>query len=337
MTEARAVHWPDYLPLLKETHKIWSAGLTFAHYVDYNASQRVSAWGRRHLSLLCLYDTENEKEILSSLKLYKLTLKSRGQDFFIYGIGAMYTPQTRRQKGYGQALLLEVIKKAEEENVDGLLLFSDIGEEFYEQVGFELIGGASFTLQLPRFGGEDLEACPPLKALEESDVPFVERHYKRWLHKRPYAVERAENYWRYKISKEKYLQANSKLSWPGLSLLKLVDGYAILEKAGATLRILELIHGSGQCALEKAWSEIFAYCASQRIRRLTGWEGVLFDLAPAYRLDKLAAALCKRPLQDFHLYFEDRGWGAPMLLPLNEKLESWCEIAPCPILELDHL
>lgn len=336
MTDAKPVHWPDYLPLLRETHKIWSAGLSFAHYVDYNAGQRVSAWGRRHLSLLCLYQDIDQREILSSLKLYKLDMRCRGRDYLVFGIGAMYTPLARRERGYGQTLLRAVIDKARRENADGILLFSDIGEEFYEQVGFELIGGASFSLDLPRFASESMEPGPKSKLLEKSDIGFIERHYTRWLASRPFAVERSENYWLYKIAKEKYLQENSRLSWPGLILLELDNGYAILEKAGATLRILELVY-SPPSTTEQAWAEIFTYCTAERIRRLNGWEGVLFDLAPAYRLDKLAASLYRRPLQDFRLYFEERGWGAPMFLALNEELESWYEITPCPILELDHL
>lgn len=336
MTDAKPVHWPDYLPLLRETHKIWSAGLSFAHYVEYNARQRVSAWGRRHLSLICLYQDKDQSEILSSLKLYRLNMKCRGRDYLVFGIGAMYTPQSRREKGYGQTLLRAVIDKARNEKVAGLLLFSDIGEEFYEQVGFQLIGGASFSLDLPRFAAENRVVCRKIKPLEEVDIAFIERHYTRWLASRPYAVERSENYWRYKIAKEKYLQENSRLSWPELTLLELENGYAILEKAGATLRILELVY-SPPGTTEQAWAEIFSYCSAERIRRIKGWEGVLLDLAPAYRLDKLAANLYRRPLQDFQLYFEERGWGSPMFLSLSEELESWCEITPCPMLELDHL
>lgn len=339
--QVKVLDWPSSLPLLRETHKIWSAGLSFADYLAYNHKQRCSFWGKRNLRLMAL---SRNGEILSSLKLYRLSLQSRGKSFPFFGIGAMYTPERQRGKGHALALVERIMQMAIEEQAAGLLLYSDIGADFYEQAGFIACGGLSFSITLPKLPEEEKKLAAlglagyQRSPLNKEHTDLVLRHYRRWLSRSSFGYVREEDYLTYKIEKESFLHEKSRLAWPGLQILHDINidmetgtnFYAIIEMAGSTLRVLEL-GGEG------AWQAVLAHCLRENIRKIKGWEGVLAELAPGFRLDSLLSRQLNRPVTDFSFTFQERSWGLPMLLPLESSVETWCDAIPCPIPELDHL
>ncbi len=322
----------DTMPVFRATHKIWSAGLGLRDYLSYNESQQKSIWGKKNLSLVGIKD--NNGEVVTNCKLYQLNLHGRGKEYRFYGIGAVYTRAQNRHQGLASDMLEELVEQALAEDIDGLLLFSDIGADFYNSHGFYPLGAASFTLHLP--GNLEVHQQPiyQVELLKDSDIDFLQRHYQQWLSRQPFGVIRDQFYWHYKINKEAYLSSHSRLSWPALICLTVPGkGYAILEKGGATLRLLEI----GAIEQESLWHCILDYAIKSHLRQLRGWEGVLAELAPGFALDRYLQERYIKSQNALKLEFSERAWGAPMLLPLNPIVEDWLDNNPCPLLELDHL
>ena len=215
--------WQNILKVLHESYKIWSPGLTKADYYANLSRQMAHPWGRKHLRFVI---HERNKTIASSCKLYDLQLVSRGVRYRILGIGAVYTQLKHRGEGCASQLITELIELARSEDYDGLLLYTEIGCEFYEQFGFELLGDADFVIELSEalknsvklMKGHDFSLASPV---EFADIASSLPHHARWLRRQPYGIARTELYMHFKLSKEKFLHEKSKLSWPMLQIMSL--------------------------------------------------------------------------------------------------------------------
>ena len=251
-------------------------------------------------------------EVVSSCKLYDLTMRQRGSDFRVLGIGAVYTLEAHRGQGCATSLLDDVVSLAQAEGYDALMLYSEIGTDFYEQWGFEEIGSADFSIHFN---------CPPpeepneseerTRFLRHADIHFLSRHHERWLRRQPYGVVRSEVYWHFKLAKELFLQKHSRLSWPTLELLTVNEdgedsGYMITEQSGSTVRLLEVV-GTDNARIE-LWKRLLARAYSLGAQRIRGWESGVADLAPSFSLDQvLPEQLSTGQLEP--LMYCEREWG----------------------------
>lgn len=333
------LNFPDNLDFLKETHRLWSAGLSYGDYLEYNEMQKRSVWGKRHLQLVGYRAADGE--LKASCKLYKLTLASRGKSYDFLGIGALYCLKDFRNQGYARGLLTEVLDRAQD-NEQSVILFSDIGSDFYGSLGFQDMSSLNFVVELGEnfSGGESFgitDGDYNVRNLVDSNIDDLERLYGNWLRRQKFGFVRDHGYWQYKITKEDFLNRRSKLSWPKLSCLteKNANGYCIFEQGGPTLRLLELVANQDP---ERLWFSLLDYCKRKRIKILRGWEGNLADFAPGFSLKtRLSSGL----FYDSHfagMSYLERGWGRPMLVSESaDDLSNWLNATPCPLIELDHL
>jgi GNAT superfamily N-acetyltransferase len=331
----------DALPVLHETRTIWSAGLKVDEYYDFNEMQRHDTWGRRNLQLFGYETTDGQ--IAASLKLYQLTMTSRGQEYPCYGVGAIFSRKKFRGRGFGGKMVQAVIEKAKQDEQAALLLFSDIGVEFYEQYGFREIGSLELSIVVDekkidrnKLLGIDYVVTP----LPEIDFDLLERHHRRWLRRRPFGVSRSLDYFAYKARKENFLNVHSGLPWPMLHVITVTNGssdlaYAIYEIGGANLRVLELV--SAPTLVEAIWKAIYLEALKHEIRRIKSWESNILELSPGYSLKSFLLSTVYK--QDFTptIYYSQRSWGKVMILPLENSVLPWLRSFPSPILELDHL
>ncbi|MBS2006421.1 MAG: GNAT family N-acetyltransferase [Cyanobacteria bacterium SZAS TMP-1] len=327
---------------LHETRTIWSAGLKIDEYYDYNEMQQLDPWGRRNLAL---YGFETgDGQIAASLKLYRLTMTARGRDFPFFGVGAIFSRNKFRGRGFGGKIVQAVVEKARIENQAGLLLFSDIGLAFYEQYGFRDVGSVevSVTVDADRIKRDtlaavDYDVCP----LYTSDLEMLERHHRRWLRRRPFGVRRSLDYFAYKVRKENYLHKYSRLPWPMLHVITVKGqshtdmAYAIYEIGGASLRVLELV--SAPALVEDIWKAIFQEALRNECNRIKSWESNILDFAPGYSLKSFLVSTIYKTDFAPTIYYSRRNWGKAMILPLDNKVSPWLRSFPSPILELDHL
>lgn len=333
------VGYPDTLKILRETHSIWSAGLSASDYYRYHDLQRNNPWGQRHIKVLAV--TAGDGDIAASCRVYSIEMASRGRHYQFIGIGAMYARKAYRGQGYAGKLLDELNDRAQKDGTAGLILFSDIGAAFYEQFGFQELSSVDFSLELKNL--------PPLAEISYRSedlglhhIDLLERYRQRWQARRPFALVRDPLLWNYKISKEKYLHSFSAAGWPGLQILTVEGAYCIYEVGGRSLRILELVAAAGE--EEKIWQAVFCHGAKLGVRRIRGWEGNLMELAPAFNLPGLLAEGVDRVRNGPELagptgkmQYLERNWGRIMIHFIDPSIEHWAWQFPCPLTELDHL
>ncbi|MFE3577447.1 GNAT family N-acetyltransferase [Lysinibacillus sp. NPDC059133] len=86
-------------------------------------------------------EATDTKELLSSLIIYKL---NPSEDLIVRGIGSIATPANSRKNGYAFLLVKEIMNKLEqEENCNNFFLYSDIGTDFYNRLGFIVLPNES--------------------------------------------------------------------------------------------------------------------------------------------------------------------------------------------------
>jgi GNAT superfamily N-acetyltransferase len=334
--------WHDILKVLHETYRIWSPGLSRSAYHQYIWGQISHPWSRRSFRYVVLKERD---QVACSCKLYDLPMAARGQEYRVLGIGAVYTLEKYRSRGLAHQLIDDVIDLAEKESYDGVILYSEIGPEFYEEFGFVEVGATDFCAYLPAHHAVGADsaassqnedrACAP----DPNQVPWLTRHYARWLRSRLYGNIRSQEYWLYKLSKERFLHKHSSLSWPQLELTAIENdlydsGYMITERGGTTIRVLEVV-GSEQASNE-LWGKLLKRATEKGITRIRGWESGVIDLAPGFSLAQVAARHSLTRL-NHPIEYVERDWGRGMLLALSPELEPWHTCFPCPLLELDHV
>ncbi|HEY9680709.1 MAG TPA: GNAT family N-acetyltransferase [Oculatellaceae cyanobacterium] len=361
--------WHDYLKVLHETVHIWSAGLSARDYQLFLQQQQSSPWFKRNCRLYTLKDSRDR--IQASCKLYSLNLSSRGRNYRLAGLGAVYTQSSFRNQGFASELINDVLDFCEEGGLDGVVLFSEIATEFYEDFGFESLGsGTDFEIEARRQPSQLLEQSSTVlrrQVLSAKQVPLLSRLYNRWLRRQPYGVVRDIPYWLYKVQKEEFLGHHMVTGRPGLELgildfenskncensASAGNGYFIGEETAGCLRILEII-GDRQ-ARQRIWLHLLSQLLAGKIPKLSGWEGLIRDMAPSFQIRGLDLNFGERtrgkasiqaslesssssiPAECLKVFFRQRTWGQCMIHVLNPQLKDWLQIDPCPLLEFDHL
>jgi predicted N-acetyltransferase YhbS len=136
---------PVLRAILVETHKIWSEGLTPLAYERYWAAQIATPWGRRGLRRYALMDGETA---LASAKLYTFDAMLDGNPVRVAGLGAVFTQPEFRGRGAARDLIEGLLEKATADGADLALLFSEIGANYYERLGFTTIPANLHTLRV---------------------------------------------------------------------------------------------------------------------------------------------------------------------------------------------
>lgn len=320
--------WSDIQSVLRDSHAIWSSGLDKSTYYEYIWWQMNHRWSRRHYQY---FVAKTGDDVVASIKLYTLRAFSRHQEFKIGGIGAVYTPRIHRGHDYARQLLEAIHDYCEDEDYDAMLLHSDIGLDFYAELGYEPLGACEFYIWLPAADseyktplpdlGEDESARYSLGSVELSMVPYMVRHYRRWRERQPFAMDRDEDYWHYKLARERYVSERSRKQFVPTEILMTKDpdeadgGYALFERSAKVLRVLEVV-GSDE-RQESLWRHLLRLANLWGIGVIRGWE---------------AAA----PIFIKGVRFVPRDYSLPMILPFNPVVAKWQEPLPCPLFELDH-
>ncbi len=127
-------------PLLDEifdhTYPIWGDGLSRRAYAQWNQAQERTDWGRRHLMRVALVENGH---LLATAKRYDLRLMLDGRVTPTVGIGAVFTPVALRGRGHARAIIDALMESARADGAELALLFSEIGPEYYERMGFTVI------------------------------------------------------------------------------------------------------------------------------------------------------------------------------------------------------
>lgn len=161
--------------ILDQTYPVWHEGLTRQAYGQWNRAQLRVPWARGgRLQRFALVDSAGD--VLASLKRYRFDARLDGAPAAMAGIGAVFTPPDQRGRGHASALIDRVLEQERQEGVAWAGLFSEIGADFYQRLGFSTVPIDEVTVGVQRQGGGtpamlvrsgDLRDLPALSALHD--------------------------------------------------------------------------------------------------------------------------------------------------------------------------
>jgi predicted N-acetyltransferase YhbS len=119
--------------ILDETFPVWGEGLAREAYGKYNRAQFATPWGAANLRRVAIVEGG---AWLATAKRYRLDALLDRRPVKVLGIGAVFTPESRRGRGHAADLLRRMLESAADEGCGLALLFSEIDPRYYERLGF---------------------------------------------------------------------------------------------------------------------------------------------------------------------------------------------------------
>jgi predicted N-acetyltransferase YhbS len=176
----------EVLPL---TEPLWANGRTFETYVSQTAEIAASPYGRRAFRTLAL--TAGGTHILASLKRYERAARTADRELHAMGIGAVFTPQEQRGRGYASAMLALALDAARKSGFDFAYLFSDIHPQFYKELGFAEMPSRSISLRADTLGAQRIT----VERMQDRDWSGVRRCFDEMEASRPFGLLRSPSVW----------------------------------------------------------------------------------------------------------------------------------------------
>lgn len=179
--------------ILRESHTLWGAGLSLDAYVAMWEELAESAWARDWYSWRAW--VAEDGRVLSSLKLYRPSLRLGDVIGRARAIGAVFTPREHRRRGYAASLIGEVLAEPPDASRDLGFLFTDIGVEYYAAFGFAALPCEDVlgTLAATSRSTHGLT----LRAMTVDDLDEVGRAHDRTCEGRPIAILRDRAHWEF--------------------------------------------------------------------------------------------------------------------------------------------
>jgi len=127
----------EIFTVLSGSRAIWGAGVSMEDYIEYHRLIRHHGWSAQNFQHLVLVDDLNT--ILSSCKQYKHRVRLDGQTLRVASVGAVFTPPEYRSRGYANQMLEHIMDELRGQGFDLIMLYSDIGTEFYARLNFRTV------------------------------------------------------------------------------------------------------------------------------------------------------------------------------------------------------
>jgi GNAT superfamily N-acetyltransferase len=180
-----AAYVRDVLP---DTFPMWGDGRTFERYVADFRAVAGSAYGKRRQFTVGIVEGGR---IVSSCKNYERELRWNGVSLRATGIGAVYTPEDLRGRGYASLMLGALLDAERDAGRDVAFLYADIHPAFYERLGFIALPSRQFTLRASALDGSHAGAKP----LESGDWAGVRRCFENMDRRRAWSFRRTPLVW----------------------------------------------------------------------------------------------------------------------------------------------
>jgi GNAT superfamily N-acetyltransferase len=226
--------------IFDHTFPIWGEGLTRAAYGRWNESQLKTAWGRDRLQRFALIDDAGG--LLASAKRYRHDVRLNGRDGWMAGFGAVFTAEAVRGRGHASRLLEMLIER---ERADGALLaslFSEIGTEFYERLGFRVVPLDEVTVRVKR---KDGAPAMLVRSGQERDLRDLASMHETRTAGAAFALRRDPTAIAYALSKKRLLAG---LGPPGLRQVE----FFVAEEGASAVAYVVLSENANGWTLEEA-------------------------------------------------------------------------------------
>ncbi len=182
-----ATYARDVLP---QTFEMWGDGRSFERYVaDFRALAN-SAYGKRRPFTVGIVD---DGRIVSSCKNYEREIRWGENTLRATGIGAVYTPDSLRGRGYASLMLGAWLDAERDAGGDVAFLYADIHPAFYERLGFITLPSRQFTMRAAGLDGSHSGATP----VEVRDWAGIQRCFEAMDVRADWSFRRTPLVWKW--------------------------------------------------------------------------------------------------------------------------------------------
>jgi len=283
--------------VLPHSAALWSGDRTYDEYVADFLELTASGFGRRRFRTLGIVV---DGALAASLKRYQRELRCGERTFRAAGIGAVFTPESLRGRGYATALLGAMLDAERDAGTDIAYLFSDIHPAFYERLGFIALPSRNVALRADALPHERLT----VRTLEDGDWPGIERCFAAVDATRAFALTRPPLVWEYVRMLARARETHGRLVRLGIMRGRRIAAYVIGRRYAATdaFALDEFGYVDDDAA---AAIPALVRNAAGDLRRITGW------LPPAPARGMLPRGAVRT-----------RNTGTTMMLPLSAAARS---------------
>jgi GNAT superfamily N-acetyltransferase len=174
--------------VLSHSRTLWAGARTAEEYEAEFRAAAASGWGRRRFRTRGL---RVGGELVASCKRYERALRCGERSYAAAGIGAVFTPEALRGRGYATALLGAFLDAERDTGTDLAYLYSDIHPAFYARLGFVALPSRTISLRADALPSERIDAG----ALGNADAPAVRRVFAALDARRPFGFARPPLDW----------------------------------------------------------------------------------------------------------------------------------------------
>lgn len=251
--------------VLPRTASLWAHGRTFEAYVSQTLELARSEYGKKHYQTLGLREG---KEIVASFKRYERIAWLRSNRLASIGIGAVFTPQEYRGRGYASAMLATALDEAKSQRFDFAFLFSDIHPQFYKAIGFAEVPSRLISFRSDSLSNKRIDVEP----IASRDWPGIRRVFDATQARRDWGFERGPAFWKWMRARIEHGsehaggQATHLVVRQGRSIAAYVFGQ---REPAHDAYVLDEFGFAG--AKERALVGPLLRAAAGDLRRITGW------------------------------------------------------------------
>ena len=230
--------------IIDATFPIWNEGLTRDGYARWNAAQMRTAWGKDHLHRFALLDDRGRW--VASAKRYLWPMRLDGVDGTMCGFGAVFTRPEERGRGYAGVIINQLIDRAREEGAVVAGLFSEIGDVFYQRLGFVTVPLDEVDLQVAHKAGAPAML---VRSGEERDLPALAAMHATRSSGVRFALRRDPPVINYGLSKKRLLAGFGHGAGPGAERQ---TEFFVAEEGSSAVAYVVLTVNAGGWTLEEA-------------------------------------------------------------------------------------
>jgi len=235
-------------PILEEildaTYPVWNEGLTRNAYARWNAAQLRTTWGADHLRRFALLDDGGRW--VASAKRYLWPIRLDAGDGVMCGIGAVFTRAEERGRGYAGMIIERLIEQSRGEGAVVAGLFSEIGEQFYERLGFRTVPLNEVDVHVERRHGAPAML---VRSGEERDLPALAAMHATRSEGVYFALRRNPSLIEYALAKKRLLAG---FGQGGDPRTQRQTEFFVAEEGASAVAYVVLTVSSGGWTLEEA-------------------------------------------------------------------------------------
>ncbi len=296
--------------VLPHSAGLWSGDRSFEDYVADFRELTASGFGKRRFRTLGL---TVDGALCSSLKRYQRELRCGERMFRAAGIGAVFTPEAHRGRGYATALIGAFLDAERAAGTDFAYLYSDIHPAFYERLGFIALPSRTIVLRADTLPHHRIS----VRTLGDDDWPAIERCFAALEATRAIALTRPPLIWEWIRWRARERETNGTLVRLGVMRGRRLVAYILGRRFPATdsFALDEFAYADDDAA---SLVPALLRNGAGDLRKVTGW------LPPAPARDAVPrGAVRARPT------------ATTMLLPLSSAARRAWQPVRTKILEAD--